>query len=167
MAERFDLLLVSEDGGYALAEAKTHAFMREYTARRVINPTDEALGHEWVEIYGVPGVHGHEAFIKGTEPDEPVFLEFVFRFGDVESALPFGGEKAWFFIEFRGSLYPDVRADFLRRLNEILHTRLRCVRRPHEGLPPHLESERPPAADTRRRRTGAASRRVGTTVEEF
>ncbi len=167
MAERFDLLLVSEDGGYALADAKTNALLREFAARRVINPTAEALGHDWVEIYAEPGVHAHEAFIKGMEPDEPIFLEFVFRFGDVKSVLPFGGGDAWFFIELRGALYPDVRADFLRRLNEILHTRLRCVRRPHEKLPAHLESERAPAADKRRRRTGAASRRIGTTVEEF
>jgi len=167
VAERFDLVLVSEDGGYALADAMTNALLREYASRRVIYPNDEALGRDWVEIYAQPGVHAHEAFIKGTEPDEPVFLEFVFRFGDVKSQLPFGGTDAWFFIEFRGALYPDVRADVLARLNEILNTRLRCVHRPHEGLPPHRESERAPAADTRRRRTGGASKRIGTTVEEF
>ena len=167
MAERFDILLVSEDGGYALANAMTNALLREYAARRIIVPTDEALGHEWVEIYAEPGVHGHEAFIKGAAPEEPIFLEFVFRFGDVKSALPFGGTDAWFFIEFRGALYPEVRADLMRRLNEILSTRLRCVSRPHDGLPPHLESERSPSPDPRRRRTGGVSQQVGTIVEEF
>ena len=167
MTKRYDILLVSEDGGYCLAEAMVHALLRECASRRFIEPTEEALGKEWVEIYGKPAVHAHEAFIKGTEPDEATFLEFVFRFGNERSELPFGGKDAWFFFEFRGALFPEIRADFLKRLNEILKTRLRTESREHGSLPPHRESERDPAGDTRRRRTGGVSRQVGSVVEEF
>jgi hypothetical protein len=168
MADRYDILLVSEDGGYPLAAAMPKEILRDLSARRIIKPTDEALGKDWVEIYATPGVHAHEFFIKGTAPAEPVFLEFVLRFGDIRSALPFGGDDAWFFIELRGALYEDVRADFFARLGEVMTTRFRAVRRPHESLPPHRESERDAIQDNRRRRLSMmATGQIGTSVEEF
>lgn len=168
MADRYDILLVSEDGGYALASEMPKSVIREFMGRRIIEVTDEALGSDWVEIYAIPGVHAHEFFVKGTAPDEALFLEFVLRFGDVESPLPFGGEKAWFFIEIRGALFDHVRADFLARLNEVMVTRFRAVHRPHESLPPRRESEREAITDKRRRRLSmVATGQIGTTVEEF
>jgi hypothetical protein len=164
---RYDLLLVGEGAGFVLADAAARAFLRNLATTMLAIPADEAVAKRWAEVYLRPGPAAHTLFVKGQAPAEPAFLEAVLHFGEDAERLPFGEDAtSYFWLEIRGSLYPEVASAFRRRFEGELNARPRLLSRPHAGLPAHrevAEEDRRPEAAKKFARGGA----VGTQVEEY
>ena len=166
--ERYDITLAPAEGGHPLADAGVRHYLRGLLTRGLIVADGEHHGEAEVRIFMGPGPWAHTAFVEGTAPAEPIFLEAEFRFGAL--APPPGAEEpAHFWLCLRGALVPDVGARFRTRFGAELRCRTRSWSLPHGALPP-----RPAAGPAGSTAGGAAEEPeatsaapVGTWVEEL
>jgi len=170
--KRYDILLVSQNRAFTVVEQGLKSLINYLQATNIIRVSDEAIAKEWVEVYSKVGPTAHDMFVRGTyESDDATFLEVAIRGGVRPCVMPFGGlegETCYFWVEIRGSLFPEINGKYKSKLNSVMTTRFDYFVRDHAALPPHLlvPADEVPE-DKKYARRDSASPRVGTAVEEF
>lgn len=167
---RYDLLIVPQKRGLALPHGSARALVGHIAVTRIGRPVEEAVAEKWVEVYMEPGPSAHEAFIRGGYSDpEPVFLEMAARIGSKPVSLDYGigCESVCVFLEIRGSRFETTSGHFLKKITDIMQVRFDVLRKPHQGLPEHLEVPEDEVPKDKRKRKGAGPGVAGTHVEEW
>lgn len=134
MPTRFDLLFMPQGGGYALADAAPRAVLGSLANLRLIEPFEERVGVDDVEVYSRPGLTAHQVLGPGEAPAETPFFECVFRFGAKRKA-PYGDLSAHFWLEIRGCLTAEIDGKIRQKLCDVLGSRLQTVTQPHTAIP--------------------------------
>lgn len=168
---RYDILLVSQNRGYNVAEQGLKSIINYMQASGFIRVYDEAIAEEWTEVYARVGPSSNEMFVKGAYTgDAPLFHELAIRSGTRPTFIPFGGapdESCYFWIEIRGALFDELTGRVKNKLKDVLVTRFDYFVRPHEGLPPHAVVPPDEAPIDKKLKKDGPAARVGTAVEEF
>lgn len=167
--KRYDVLLVSERGGYKPSRSAIGTMVHQLAYRGFAAPVEEAIAEKWLEIYFEPSVSAHEVFWeKAYTSGEEVFEELVLRVEDKAFFAEYGDIKAplYWSIEFRNCLFEEPLGHFKKLFLEALNLRLHVVSREHKGLPPHrVVAEDEVVVEKKRRERGAGL--AGTHVEEL
>ncbi len=169
--ERFDLLLIPENPSVRVHDGLAGSVIRYLATTRVLEPVEEALHKDWVEVYCKPGASAHEPFVKGAyQEDAPPFLEACVRWSTPPTEIPTGGDPilAHFVLEFRGCLFREPLGPFRKKFKDLMRFRPHILVRPHAGLPPHREVAPEDAREeTKRLSRGSGGGLAGTRVEEW
>jgi hypothetical protein len=164
MSAREDLLLVPNNGGYAIPDAAIHSMVRALMTTRMIVPKEERIHQGAVRLFLAPGPHAHAWFGRGTAPTVPHFHELVIAFGEKKAPLPDGSGDAWFWLELRGARSrPDGRAR--QEFAKLIGTQLTLRARPHDGIPDRPDADPEPVEATPIEAPSAGQ--CGVRVEEF
>jgi hypothetical protein len=169
---RYDVLLVSQNRAFNVVEQGLKSLVNFLQATNVVRIADEAIAKEWTELYCNPGPTPHDLFMRGPyQGTDAPFLELAIRSGTRPCLVPYGPEQAetcYFWIEVRGSLFPEIAGKFKTKLKDLLATRFDFYQRDHVPAPPHatVPPDEVPDEKPRARKDGATPR-VGTAVEEF
>lgn len=170
-ARRHDIVLVSQNRAYNVAEQGLKALVNFMQASGYMRIYEESIAEEWTELYSRIGPSSHEMFVKGPYAGEdPVFHELAIRSGTRPAFVPFGGqpdETCYFWIEIRGALFDELTGRVKNKLKDVMMTRFDYFTRPHEGLPPHAVVPPDEAPIDKKLKKDGPAARVGTAVEEF
>lgn len=168
---RYDILILPQNPAFNVASQGLRAILNYLQISGFVSLNAEAVAETWTEVYGTAGPTAHELFVKGAyNGPQPLFEQFAIRSGTKATPIPFGApeeESCYFWISFRGALYPDLTGKVKNKIREILYSRFDYSHRPFTSLPPPAvvpEDEKPIA---QRKPEGLSNHRVGTVVEEF
>ena len=168
---RYDILMVPPQRKMRVGTGAADALIRYLATTRVAVPTDEAVAHEWAEVYSEAGPSAHDAFVRKGEfqSDDAIFQECIVRFGSQATAPGYGAntDGVFFYLEFRGCTFDRTSGRFLVKIKDILRFQPDVFVRPHEGPRAHAtvpEDEKPKDMRLKRRTLGGPA---GTHVEEF
>jgi hypothetical protein len=143
--QRYDVAVVAANVGLRLADAAAKSIILNLATKYWFRPTDEAVGEDFVEVYGGPGPTAHEIFTPmAYDIEVPVFHEAAFYFGQQAVELKYGaGLKVWFYLEFRGCVFREPLGPFRKLFKEQFNTRIKTHHRPFTALPEHRAVSEP------------------------